>query len=65
MVEIKINEAKVSAKSMTLKVKNCLITDGKLVDDDGLNVISQIEEALPEGVDRVSFNIKVELPEEE
>jgi len=65
MVQIKETESKYTPKKKTITVKDSFIENGILTDDDGADIIAQIEEELPKGVDRFSFKITFELPEDE
>lgn len=60
----KFTEAKVSAPTKTIDVKDVIIQDGKLTDLEGTDVLAEIESKLPEGVKAFSFKIKFTLPDD-
>ncbi|WP_394923540.1 hypothetical protein [uncultured Robinsoniella sp.] len=63
---IKITESieKVTPAKKTITVNDILVDKLRLIDDSG-DITQQVLEALPEGVDKVSFKIIIELPSEE
>lgn len=63
---IKITESieKVTPAKKTITVNDILVDRLRLVDESG-DITQQVLEALPVGVDKVSFKIIIELPSEE
>ena len=63
---IKITESaeKITPVKKTVKVTDVFLKDLKFVDEEG-DITQQVIDALPEGTEKVSFSITVELPSEE
>lgn len=63
---IKITESieKVTPAKKTITVNDILVDKLRLIDESG-DITQQVLEALPDGVDKVSFKIIIELPSEE
>ncbi|WP_394910579.1 hypothetical protein [uncultured Robinsoniella sp.] len=63
---IKITESieKVTPAKKTITVNDILVDKLRLIDESG-DITQQVLEALPDGVDKVSFKIIIELPREE
>ena len=63
---IKISESseKHTPAKKTVKVTDVFLKDLKFVDEEG-DITQQVVDALPEGTEKVSFSITVELPSEE
>lgn len=63
---IKITESieKVTPAKKTITVNDILVEKLRLIDESG-DITQQVLEALPDGVDKVSFKIIIELPSEE
>ena len=64
MFQVKIAEGKYTPKKKNIVVKDAFIYEGRLSDDDGTDILAEIAQNLPEGVDRFSFKLSFELPEE-
>lgn len=64
---IKITESaeKITPAKKTVKVTDVLLNELKFVDEENGDITNQVIEALPEGTEKVSFSITVELPSEE
>lgn len=69
MVKVTETPAKVSCRKKTIAVKDVFIeeidNEYVLVDDDGTNILAEIKDVLPEGVNTFSFKIAIELPDED
>lgn len=63
---IKITESaeKITPAKKTVKFTDVFLKDLKFVDEEG-DITQQVVDALPEGTEKVSFSITVELPSEE
>ncbi len=63
---IKITESieKVTPAKKTITVNDILVDKLRLIDESG-DITQQVLEALPDGVDKVSFKIIIELPSKE
>lgn len=63
---IKITESaeKITPAKKTVKVTDVFLKDLKFVDEEG-DITQKVVDALPEGTEKVSFSITVELPSEE
>lgn len=63
---IKITESieKVTPAKKTITVNDILVDKLRLIDESG-DITQLVLEALPDGVDKVSFKIIIELPSEE
>lgn len=48
----------------TVKVTDVYLKDLKFVDEENGDITEQVVAGLPEGTEKVSFNISVELPSE-
>lgn len=64
MVNVKVTDGKYTPSKKTITVKDVFIADGKLTDDDGSDVLSEIAEALPDDVEYFSFRLSFEIPDE-
>ena len=64
MLQVKIAEGKYTPKKKNIVVKDVFIYEGRLSDDDGTDILAEIQKNLPEDVDRFSFKLSFELPEE-
>lgn len=64
MVDVKITDGKYTPGKKTIAVKDVFIADGKLTDDNGVDIIDEISKALPEDVEYFSFKISFEIPDE-
>lgn len=65
MIKVSETESKVTAAKKNIAVKNVHFENGVLVDENGVDVIPQIEAEIPSTIDVFSFKISFELPEEE
>lgn len=65
MIQVKISEGKYTPKKKNISVKDVYIRDGFLTDDDGTDVLGEINDALPDGVERFSFKLSFEIPDDE
>lgn len=65
MIQVKIAESKFTPKKKTITVKDVFIRNGMLTDDEGTDVLYEISEALPDGIERFSFKLSFEIPEED
>lgn len=65
MIQVKISEGKYTPKKKNISVKDVYIRDGFLTDDDGTDVLEEINDALPDGVERFSFKLSFEIPDDE
>lgn len=63
MVRSKVNDSKWTPSKKVISVNDVSIVDGRLIDEDGVDAIYEIERALPEGVDVFSFKITIEIPD--
>lgn len=63
---IKITESaeKITPAKKTVKVTDVFLKDLKFVDEEG-DITQQVIDAMPQGIEKVSFSITVELPSEE
>ena len=63
---IKVTESaeKITPAKKTVKVTDVYLKDLKFVDEEG-DITQKVVDALPEGTEKVSFSITVELPSEE
>lgn len=64
MLQVKIAEGKYTPRKKNIVVKDAFIYEGRLSDDDGTDILAEIAKELPEGVERFSFRLSFELPEE-
>lgn len=64
---IKISESaeKFTPAKKTVKVTDVFLSELKFVDAEEGDITSKVLEALPDGTEKVSFSITVELPSEE
>lgn len=65
MIQVKISEGKYTPKKKNISVKDAFIKDSFLTDDDGTDILGEIADALPEGVERFSFKLSFEIPDDE
>lgn len=63
---IKVTESaeKITPAKKTVKITDVYLKDLKFVDEEG-DITQQVVDALPEGTEKVSFSITVELPSDE
>lgn len=64
MVTVKSIKSKTTPAKKTITIKDVIVSKMKFVDETG-DVTQQILKELPEGTERISFKITVEIPEEE
>lgn len=64
MLQVRIAEGKYTPKKKNIVVKDVFIHNGTLTDDDGTDVLDELSKELPEGVEKFSFKLSFELPEE-
>ena len=66
MLKIKEIEAKTSPKKKQIELKNISVENLKLVDTDtGEDVIKEVSDAMPCGINTVDFKLTFELPDED
>lgn len=65
MIQVKISEGKYTPKKKNIAVKDVFIKEGILTDDDGTDILEEIYNALPDGVERFSFRLSFEIPDNE
>lgn len=64
MFKVNVSDQKVVAAKKTIKITDVYVDKLKLVDETG-DITSEVLEAIPEGIETVSFNISFELPLED
>lgn len=64
MVNVKVTDGKYTPRKKTIAVKDVFITNGKLTDDSGSDVLDEISRELPEDVKYFSFKLSFEIPDE-
>lgn len=64
MIKITESQEKLMPAKKNIKLDGIFVKDLKFVDETG-DITQQVIEALPEGIEQVSFKITVELPSED
>lgn len=63
MIKITESAEKITPAKKNILVKDVLVNELKFVDETG-DITEQVIEALPAGIETVSFKITLEIPEE-
>ena len=64
MIKITESAEKLTPAKKNIQVKDVYVKDLKFVDETG-DITQQVIDAIPDGIDMVSFKITIELPDEE
>lgn len=67
MIEIKETEQKTTAAKRNIKLKDILVSEIRLVDNDGEDLTQKFIDAIPSGMETVELKVSFELdlPDEE